>query len=403
MTINQLIRSEFAELDWKHNKWPLLFGLVAISPALGFIPSTQSLYYVLLVFTFLLSLKNHKQTTGLCFIFFIACLVSIVLNASKIAPVFTPWTRLGLFAIVFSVGSPLMQSEKSRDYRLKILHIMVLMCVLIAVGSFVGYFFGINYMRVLNDDSYINTAGIFGGLTRQSMLLGPMSGIGTVYCGYKALTTKSKLYWLIAIPCAACTMFSASRAAFLSAIAGILAVTYAYSRSGVQFIKTFVSVLIVGSLTFPLWNSALDGLEEKNERNISSGSQISSREGKWDNRIEEFHSSPLCGIGFCTVDPKYTEDYNYNGGIETGSSWLSVLSMTGLCGFIPFCILVYQAIVNVWKRRTRESALLMGLIAFVLLHMLAEGYIFFGGSSLCFLAWLIIACSYDNKFRPVIA
>ena len=37
-----------------------------------------------------------------------------------------------------------------------------------------------------------NEVGLFGGLTRHSMLLGPISGIGAIYLSYQALQTRRK-------------------------------------------------------------------------------------------------------------------------------------------------------------------------------------------------------------------
>jgi O-antigen ligase len=85
------------------------------------------------------------------------------------------------------------------------------------------------------------------------------------------------------------------------------------------------------------------------------------------------------------------------GTIETGSSWLAVLSMTGILGFIPFGIIIYKSVKRVWsKRRTNiEACLYLGLIVFLSIHMLVEGFILAGGSVLCFIAWIIISCCYE--------
>ena len=246
----------------------------------------------------------------------------------------------------------------------------------------------------------VRHAGGFGGLTRQSMLLGPISGTAVVYVAFKAFQTKNRWYWLAAIPCAGCTMFAASRSAFLAAIAGVLAMLYTYSKSYGQFIKIILTVFFVGAVTFPLWNGAMNALESKNNANIETESMSASRDSKWNNRLAEFESSPLFGIGFATCNLEHTEDYNAEGGIESGSSWLTILSTMGLIGFIAFMFMMKGSIHSVFRRRTRESALLMGLLTFISLHMMAEGYIIYGGSQLCFTAWLIIGCCYDNRYRP---
>ena len=73
--------------------------------------------------------------------------------------------------------------------------------------------------------------------------------------------------------------------------------------------------------------------------------------------------------------------------------------MTGLLGFIPFMILMYRSAKNLLFYKTKDSALLIGLLSTLVMHMFAESYIVAGGSQLCLIAWLIIGCSYDNKYR----
>ena len=89
------------------------------------------------------------------------------------------------------------------------------------------------------------------------------------------------------------------------------------------------------------------------------------------------------------------------GTIETGSSWLAVLSMTGIIGFIPFLIIIYKSVKRVWsKKKTNiEASLYLGLIVFLSIHMLVEGYIFAGGSVVFFIAWLIISCCYEIEVK----
>lgn len=45
-----------------------------------------------------------------------------------------------------------------------------------------------------------------------------------------------------------------------------------------------------------------------------------------------------------------------------------------------------------------KKMLFTGLFTFVLIHMVAEGYILSGGSFLCIVSWLIIGCAYDYRF-----
>ena len=248
----------------------------------------------------------------------------------------------------------------------------------------------------------VSKVGGFGGLTRHSMLLAPMSTFALVYICYKALPTKNLWYWFLCIPCAACILFAASRSAFLSGCFGILTMIYVFAKKKTQLVKIFVSLFIAITISFPLWSSALKGLEQKQLGNIESGGMTSSRNTKWNNRIYEFWENPVTGMGFCACDQQFINDYDKTTGtIESGSSWLAVLSMTGLLGFIPFMILMYRSVKNILFYKTKDSPLLIGLLSTLVMHMFAESYIVAGGSQLCFIAWMIIGCSFDNKYRSV--
>ena len=149
----------------------------------------------------------------------------------------------------------------------------------------------------------------------------------------------------------------------------------------------------------PLWQNALDGLAEKQERNISSGSTFHSRADKWGQRIEEFKSSPIVGYGFASVDPANKDQSIGAGGksIETGSSWLSVLSMTGIIGFILIMWIYIKAFLSVYK--WTKDTLLLSVLTLLSVNICTEGYIFFGGSFLAFLFWITIGVCSDQAYE----
>lgn len=399
MKITKIIKSEIQEFRWRDNRIATALSLLSISTTIGPMPNTALLYYTALVLVFLYSLTKSKGINGLCVWFAGAGAASILLNDTP--SFFTAPTRFAFFMLVFVIASPLLENDNLRTMRHQTLLNMSKMCALVGVVSFFCYYLGINYMRSYFYDSsdFISQVGLFGGITKHSMLLGPMSGIGAVYCGYKALANKEKWYWIPTAMCMACSMFAASRAAFLASLAGIIATIYSFAASKTQFLKLIARISFVALISFPIWNDAMSGIEQKNQGNINAGSATNSRDSKWNNRIEEFQDSPLYGIGFATVDLKYTSDYSDSGGVESGTSWLTILSTMGLFGFIPFVLLMCKAYCNTFLHRTHESALLSGLLIFLMFHMIAEGYIIYAGNAFCIIAWLIIGASVDNKFR----
>ena len=392
--LGQIFNQELKELDWKRNKWAILFGVIAISPAIGAIPNTQPLYYATL-FLLVVWLFRFVSNVSLDMLgFLVICCLSILFAQPD--AMFQSWKRLGLFFLIAFSASPLFQSTKLREFRFVVLTTMIKLCVIVSVLSFFCYFLGINYMTDTYDIGYQNKSSLFGGLTRQSMLLGPMSGVAMIYCGYRGLVTKSYWYWIAVVCCSACVLFSSSRAAFLASILGLLFCFYQFSSTKTKFIKNVLRVFVFGTIIFTLWDSPLDGLLSKHAGNVEMGSATASRDAKWENRLSEFYSSPILGVGFAACDREHVDDYSpYTGTVEPGSSWLAVLSMTGILGFISFCVIVFRAIVRAWRRKSREASLLLGIIAFISFHMLAEGYIVAGGSQFCIIAWLVVSCCYD--------
>lgn len=395
--IKEIFSSEITLLDIENNKLAFVFGCIALSPLIGFIPSITPIYYTMLIVAVLVLIKSVQKLNTIALLFITVCALSIILAFPP--SFFKSWFRLGLFTLVFILASPLLQSNKARKFRQSTLQLILFVSVIVALLSFVFYFIGINYMVYLNSNEFMESYGRFGGLTRHSMLLGPISAIATIYCVFRALSTNNKIYWLLSIPCVACIMFSASRSAFSSAIIGVLIMMYANSKNNFSFIRKVLPIATILIITFPLWEGALSGLEEKQQRNIDKGSAYSSRSEKWNNRFEEFTDSPLWGVGFCACAPEHNKDYEKaTGVIESGSSWLAILSMTGIFGMVPFLIMSYTSINNVWrKRKTNQRAILyIGLISFLFTHMIAEGYILAGGSILCIISWFIITCCYET-------
>jgi O-antigen ligase len=157
-----------------------------------------------------------------------------------------------------------------------------------------------------------------------------------------------------------------------------------------------IVILFVGMLTYPLWDDFMAGIESKSSTQSELGA-YGSRTEKWTARLIEFGSSPIVGIGYASVDSRL-DDVGVGGVIEPGSSWLAILSMTGIIGFILVISILIKPLRYLKSHPTPYNALLLGLMAYVCTHMISEGYIFAGGSALCFIAWLIFGCCSDARY-----
>lgn len=306
--------------------------------------------------------------------------------------------------MVFICASPFLRSDRAIIFRNKILEVIVSLCALISIISFACYFLGINMMKNmvtgLTLDYITNTAGTFGGITNQSMLLGPISGVGVIVSSYMALRCKKRVFWIIAVICGGSLLFAASRSALIATLSGELWLLLNFTKNKDKNVKKLLGIMILGIITFPVWNNALDGINRKNKGDIQLGISTDTRQAKWKIRIEEWKSSPITGIGFVSVSDR--DVYTNQGIIEPGSSWLGVLSMSGAVGFILFVSLYYRALKKSLKDHSSWGAMMGGLLVLTGVHMLAEGHVFSGGSFLCFLSWLIIGCATDvpsNKWQ----
>ncbi len=387
----QFVASEYGWL-------PFLFSGLVIARVLGFnvgpVELVANVVFILLAVKLMAS-RIRFDNLLLCFLLYIP--ISLIIADPN--PVFNSWMRYGFFVLLLLVVSPLLQNAKARYFRSRVFKASLFFCILIAAVSFVCYFLGINMMRNTYSggelDYVQNTAGTFGGLTSQSMLLGPISGVALVACTYVALQSGKKVFWGLAVMCAGSLLFAASRSSLIATVLAEICLFYFSSKNKGLVLKRFLLVLLVSASTIPFWGGALEGITAKNKGSIESGVNLDSRGEKWSFRIEEWKSSPLFGIGFVAVSDR--DNYTLDGGIEPGSSWLALLSMTGIFGFLFFVVLFFRGIKRSLLRQTPMGALVGSLLVLLGVHMFAEGHIFSGGSYLCFLVWLVLGSAIDYE------
>lgn len=376
----------------------LFFAIMMMTKAVGFLPYIPETvgYSIMLLMAGYAAFKMKKVdmlmvvTIGYLFVNILICHPDSVFNSKM---------RLAFLVLLLIGAGPLLQSEKLRTFRSQLLNVTLWTASILSVISFFFYFAGINYMFAGGLQNY-NTAGHFGGAFNQSMMLGPVAGVACLFLGYYVIAAgreSRKWYILLSVLCLGAVLLSASRSALVSTLAGFAVMMMKATGGKRRFIRMLVAIIVSGAITFPLWSSLTDGLMEKHEANIEMGSMAASREDKWDARLTEFKSSPLWGIGYASVD-EHLDDVGIGGVIEPGTSWLAILSMTGIIGGLLFFYIFWRAYRACNKMRGKKDALLQGLLILFAVHMMAEGYIFSAGSYLCFLVWLVIACCYDRQY-----
>ena len=393
--INEMFLGKVFKGTLLRNKLTLLYALVVVSAVVGFLPSLPSIitYSFTIMFAFYCATRVRELNR-----FFVAFLLYIPINLLITNPnaIFQPWLRYGLFVCLLIIVSPLCQSSWLRENRLYLWRIVMWACVLLGVGSFFAFFMGINFMVIPEDFegfADLNATGWFAGLTKHSMLLGPIAGIGACFMASKAVNTKKKFYWILVVLALGAVLFSASRSAFGAVIAGVTMTIYKQSGTTGRFVRIIAIVILLLSMTFTLWSGALTGILEKNK---GTALNFDSRTELWDKSFDEFEGSPVFGVGFCSSSD--VSSASNSGKIESGSSWLNVLSMLGLVGVFFIVIIMWEALHCAYKRNDEYGALIFGILILFYIHMMAEGYIFAGGSFLAFVLWLTVGVAMDSKY-----
>lgn len=386
----------------KYAIWATLFALASL--AIAFMPFIGSLYYViisgLVMLTFIQKGGKWNIKTGLLLI---ACVLSIMMNDT--AAIFRSEERFALFFLVIIVVSPLCQNKFMNDFRLKLFSQVMWLLLFITVASCITYFLGIDLSTKMKDAKVI----FYGGIARNSMMLAPCAGLSFLYLLIRLLSKhypeeRKKLYITgiagLMLVSFIVLLISGSRGALVATVIGAVFAFYKCNRTNfAKFLGYMAAFSVVLALSSPLWSPYTKALVEKQAGNDRSGSATSSRDAKWEARLEEFNSSPMFGIGFSTVSLEHKADYIASGIVESGSSWLAILSMVGLVGFIPFLCLYID---NLWFLFVNDNDLyLSGLIGTVMcwfsVHMLVEGYVLAGGSFLCFILWLSIGAASAHR------
>lgn len=360
-----------------------------------------NLYYGVLIFTLFVTFfqSTIKRISMTMTILYIACILSIILN--DIPTVYQPWMRFIFFVIVTIVATPFIQSDFYDKFRItlfKYTHIILIAVIVFSIP------FILSGKRGL--------AG-FGGFTNHSMLLAPISAVTLItllYLLFKGRYNKIVIISLIIVTFIT-LLLAASRVSLVGAIVATIYFFYRlYSNNKRKFATIAISIIALMTLSYPLWGSYMEGIEKKNEAQITETGEINytgSRDVMWQQRIREFKSSPLVGVGFGYAE--YVTDINErtgkityqktdSGTVEPGSSWLGALSMTGLLGFTALLVLWFKSLRNCLKVEKIDK--LFGVyigscLIFWAVHMIAEGQIFAAGSFLFFMVWLTFGAAYS--------
>lgn len=314
--------------------------------------------------------------------------LSIILN--DIPSFFKPYQRFIAFIFVMGLIGPFIRNSALNIFRTKLFSLLNQGVTILVTLSFFGIAAGLPTM--------VGRGG-FSGFFNHSMMLGPMASIGMLTAIHNAyITPKKKKRWLflgIAALAFVTSVAAGSRSALLAGVAGAVFYYYKTNQGNVtRFIRVIIVIIAIGIFSFPLWEPYTERIMGKMDYSEQHGDLLVTRTVIWEMRVREFRSSPIIGVGFASVDSSILDNrFDANEGrVEPGSSWLAVLSMTGLLGFIPLLLLTLKYIRFLFKEKNdRIHAAFLGSLLFLfIVHMMAEGYVLSAGSGLFFYFWLIM-------------
>jgi O-antigen ligase len=341
-------------------------------------------YYIpIIILAILIVIGTRLNVDSLMAMLPIVCLVSIVFNEVPIY--FRPYERLAVFIIFLSLVSPLIRSTALNKFRFLLFDAINNFIVAAVIASFL--------LLIAGSGMSYNYSG-FVGLFSHSMVLGPVAAISMLVSINKANTTERGkiLHGLIAVAAFITCIAAASRSALLGGLIGLLVFFLIYYKKRFfAILKPTLLFVAAMSLVLLYFGEHAANLFYKFDYAAKHGGILTTRASEWENRIQEFKSSPIIGIGFSSATGEGDFD-DVRGVVEPGSSWLGVLSMTGVMGMILLVLIIGKYILCIYRMASikREYAFLAGILTFFLIHMFAEGYIFAAGSTMFFYFWLLI-------------
>lgn len=382
---------------WKENKYELIttfFIFTNLFPA--WFP--QWTYYVSFAMIALKFLKFEKVSHPKAWLFggLIAFLwfTTIIGNALDL--------RLVLFTIVLWLFKP-SGSQDLHDYKVKLMKNIYWGFGLVTLANFYAKLAGINMKEGAAWMEAHRGFSEFSGFATHSMWTSCAAAISATFFVSLAFrkTDMSKgqkivCYGMILISLYI-TMISASRAAFFLALACSALIIWMQTE---KFTTLMRNVLIVGftALFFApfLMDNSAAMLNKKNALKVTT--KNTSRDELWTERMAEFHSSPVIGIGFAAHGVGRHKTVGRN---ESGGGFISVLAQTGIIGIL-FIALIWAAATTTPRRIGHDPNMILIYSSFVFfsIHNILEGYMFQAGWYLCLVIWLIIGIMIEHKTLP---
>lgn len=385
----------------RHNFLELIITFCILSNLFGFF-LPQYLYYIALT---LLGIKmqemgvRHNKNSNLFILFILLIVISSLINMMLDL-------RLVLFSFILVLTCPIYTSLRWHLYKKRIMQNLFIGFIGIVLINLYAKMIGYNLRAMVLGWEDL-TDKQFSGFCDQPMWLAAAAAVSTIFCAYLVFEQIKKkrmqqYFYIVLLLCSIyITMISGSRSAFLAAMGAMCVVLYLLVKNKVRLIKYVISAAAVALVLSPIFlnRKTFGAMLAKQEYQEEVGG--TSRDGLWSDRMAEFKSSPLIGVGFGAHG---VGDNKQVGRVETGGGWISILSQTGILGLVLAISIIFKAFTPI--RNIRQDNSMMVIYAayfFFIVHSVVEGYMFQGGWYLCLIFWMVIGLLIENKqYGPMI-
>lgn len=360
------------------------------------------LYYIglgLLAFKMNKSGVKQNKNSKLFFMFILLIITSSVINMMLDL-------RMVLFVFILFIACPIYTSLKWHLYKRKIMQNLFMGFVCVALINYYAKLRGYNLRAMVKGWEDL-TDKQFSGFCEQPMWLAAAAAVSTIFCAYLLFNQKAKsktrkcVYILLMLCSIYVTMISGSRSAFLAALGSTGIILYLLVKNKGRLVKYVLTSAVVVLLLSPVFFSreTIGAMLSKQEYQEETGN--TSRDAVWADRMAEFKSSPLIGVGFGAHGVGDEKEVSR---VETGGGWISILAQTGIIGLILALCIIAKAFTSIRViRRDTSMICIYAAYFFFIVHSIVEGYIFQGGWYLCLIFWMVIGLLIENKqYGPII-
>lgn len=307
--------------------------------------------------------------------------------------------RLVLFSLVLYMFKPT-GSWDLHKYKGKLLKVIFWGFGLVTLANFYAKLAGINMKQGATWMEHHRGFSEFSGFASHSMWTSCAAALSTIFFVSLAFRQSEMRKWqryasfgMILISLYV-TMISASRAAFFLSLACSVLIIWMQTENLTRLMKNTLIVGFVAMLFAPvLIDNSAAMMNKKNALKMTT--ENTSRDALWAERIAEFNSSPIIGIGYAAHGVGEAKAVGRN---ESGGGFISVLAQTGIIGTI-FIVLIWIAATMMPRNvgNNPDVILIYGSFVFFSIHSIIEGYMFQAGWYLCLIIWLIIGFMIEYK------